>query len=33
MTDLLESASPQFRSIMTIGLAVGLVLLIRALRR
>ena len=33
MTDLVESASPQFRSIMTIALAVGIVLLIRALRR
>jgi membrane protein DedA with SNARE-associated domain len=33
MTDLVESASPQSRSIMTITLAVGIVLLIRALRR
>lgn len=33
MTDLVASASPQFRSIMTIALGVGIVLLIRTLRR
>jgi membrane protein DedA with SNARE-associated domain len=33
MTDMLQSASPQFRSIMTIALVVGIVLVIRSIRR
>jgi membrane protein DedA with SNARE-associated domain len=33
LNDLLASASPQFRSIMTIAVVVGIVLVIRALRR